>query len=132
MLVTFTQGFLLFIVYLVGLHDLLYQRVTYHVLGGELADLNPFDSLHNLQCDIQSAGGTGGQILLTGVSCNDRLGTKADTGEEHFHLGCGGILRFVQDDEGIVKGTPSHVSKRGNLNESLFHIFVNCSPPMMS
>jgi hypothetical protein len=65
-----------------------------------------------------------GQIDLRHVAGDDRLGTDADAGEEHLHLFRRGVLRFVENDEGVVQRAAAHVGQRGDLDglrSSIFH-----------
>ena len=64
----------------------------------------------------------GRQILLRLVARHDHLGTKADTCQEHLHLRRCRILCLIQNDKRIIKGTSSHISKRGNLDQPALHI----------
>ena len=48
-------------------------------------------------------------------------------GEYHFHLLGGAVLGFVENDEGVVKGTTPHEGEGGYFDDSafdeLFHLF---------
>ena len=48
------------------------------------------------------------EIHLRYVARDDHLGAEAEAREEHLHLLGGGILRLIQDDERVVKGTAPH------------------------
>ena len=42
------------------------------------------------------------------VAGDDRFGIEAQASERHLHLLAGGVLSFIEDDEGIVKGAAAH------------------------
>ena len=45
------------------------------------------------------------------IAGHDALGIHADAGEQHEHLFGGGVLRFIENNERIVKSTTTHVSE---------------------
>ena len=57
-----------------------------------------------------------GEVDLRGVAGNDGFAVRPEAGEEHLHLGAGGVLRLVQDDEGPLERAPAHVGEGGNLD----------------
>ena len=44
-----------------------------------------------------------GQVDLRGIARDHHTRSKAHAGQEHLHLFVGGVLGFVQDDEGIIE-----------------------------
>jgi hypothetical protein len=44
------------------------------------------------------------------------LRAEADAGEEHLHLLARGVLRLVEDDEGVVQRAPAHEGERRDLD----------------
>ena len=97
--------------------------MTYNILAGQLTESDVIDLLQHLHRHIQTRCGIPGKVLLGCISCDDHLGTEADPGQEHLHLGRCGILCLIQDDEGIIQCTSPHIGKRGNLDEPLLHVF---------
>lgn len=67
-------------VILVSLDNLLYQRMSYHVLAGQIAESNIVYVFQHLLCHIQSRFGIPRQILLGRVAGHNDLGTEADSG----------------------------------------------------
>src|SRR6266542_2233325 len=57
-----------------------------------------------------------GEVDLRDISRHDRLRTVAEPGEEHLHLWRRGVLRLVEDDEGLVQRAPAHVRERRDLD----------------
>ena len=82
---------------------------------------NAVHILQHLQRVHQTAAGAARQIDLGHIAGNDHLGAYAHTGKKHFHLLRGGVLRFVQNDKGIIQCAPAHISQRGDLDDLLFH-----------
>ena len=61
-----------------------------------------------------------GQVDLGDVAGDHGLGADADAGEEHLHLLGRRVLRFVEDDEGVVEGAAAHEGQRCDLDRALF------------
>ena len=61
------------------------------------------------------------KVDLAGISIDNHLRVKTKTGQKHLHLHDGGILRFIEDDKGIVQGPPPHISQRRNLDNLPLH-----------
>ncbi|MCY1296185.1 hypothetical protein D9M70_455600 [compost metagenome] len=57
-----------------------------------------------------------GQVDLRDVAGDHRLGAEADPGQEHLHLLGRGVLRLVEDDEGVVQRAPAHIGQRRDLD----------------
>ena len=109
-------------VHLVSLHDLLHQRMPYNVLAGQRAECNVIDLAQYIDCNLKTAPGIKGKVLLCQVSGDDHSGAETDTGQEHLHLSRCGVLRFIQDDERIVKRAAAHICERCNLDRTLLGI----------
>src|SRR5207248_3056228 len=77
------------------------------------------DVLH----DPQPGHLTAWQVDLGDVTGDHDLRAEAQPGQEHLHLLGGGVLRLVENDEGIVEGAAAHVGQRGNLDGSGSHQF---------
>ena len=58
------------------------------------------------------------QVDLGDVARDHHLAGKAHAGQEHLHLFAGGVLRLVEDDEGVVKSPTSHKCQRGHLDHT--------------
>ena len=61
-----------------------------------------------------------GQVNLRDVAGDDGFGIEAEPREEHFHLFAGGVLGFVQNDEGIVERAAAHEGQRRNFDDAFF------------
>ena len=57
-----------------------------------------------------------GKINLCGIAGDDELGIAPHPREEHLHLRHGGVLRFVQDHEGVVQRAAAHKGQRRDLD----------------
>ena len=51
------------------------------------------------------------------------LAFGADAGE-HFSCRSGRVLRFIQDDKGIVEGSAAHVGQRRDLDSARGHVIT--------
>ena len=60
------------------------------------------------------------QVDLRDVAGDDGLGVEAQARQEHFHLLDRGVLRLVQNNEGVVEGAPAHIGQRGDLDRPVF------------
>ena len=109
-------------VHLISLHDLLHQRMPYNVLAGQRAECNVIDPAQYIDCNLKTAPGIKGKVLLRQVSGDDHSGAETDSRQEHLHLSRGRILRFIQDDKRIVERAAAHISKRCNLDRTLLGI----------
>ena len=89
-----------------------------------LTEIMDGDVVNSLQ-DADGRGKAGalavGQVGLREVTRHHHLGAKAQAGEEHFDLLGRGVLRLVEDDEGIIQGASAHIGKRCDLDHALFH-----------
>ena len=56
------------------------------------------------------------QVHLREVAGDDGAGAEAQAGQEHQHLLAGGVLGFVEDDEGAVEGAAAHVGEGGDFD----------------
>ena len=63
-----------------------------------------------------------GEVHLGRVPGNDRLAVGTESGEEHFHLFGGGVLRLVQDDKSPLERAASHIGERGDFDGSGFFV----------
>ena len=50
------------------------------------------------------------------VSANDHAAVHAKTGQEHLHLRSSGILRLIENDEGISQRASAHEGDRGDFD----------------
>src|SRR5690606_31707676 len=95
----------------VAVEDVAYQATAH--------DVGAFEGMH---VDTGQAAHTGNGVLkavgpadvaLADVAVDDDTRILADAGEEHLHLRGRGVLRLVEDDEGVVaKGLAAHVGQR--------------------
>ena len=72
------------------------------------------------------------QVDLRDVAGDHRLGAEADAREEHLHLLGRGVLRLVEDDEGVVQRAPAHVGERRDLDGAALESFATLSKPIRS
>ena len=74
----------------------------------------------------QPAFPSDGKINLCNVAGYHHVGPEPEAGQNHFHLLRRGVLRFIQNDERTVQGTPPHVRQRRHFNGTPFQIFLRC------
>ena len=56
------------------------------------------------------------QVGLRHIARDHGFGAEADAREEHLHLLDGGVLRLIEDDEGIVERAAAHEGERRHLD----------------
>jgi hypothetical protein len=111
-------------VILVGEDDGLDERVADDIFFGE--------EMHGNALHIAEGGGgfdeaaefVAGEVDLGDIAGDNATGTDAEAGEEHEHLLGGGVLRLVEDDEGIAQRAAAHVGQRGDLDDIAGHEFL--------
>jgi hypothetical protein len=91
------------------------------VAAVELDEGDAFDFAEDFAGLDESGLAVGGEVDLGEVAGDDRLGTEAEAGEEHEHLFGGGVLGFVEDDEGMVEGAAAHVGEGCDFDGAAFH-----------
>ena len=91
------------------------ERVADDVGRGEAVGCDAGDAAESAD-GVGEAGFAVGEVYLGVVSGDDDFGVGAEAGEEHFDLGGGGVLGFVQDDEGAFQGEAAHEGEGDNLN----------------
>ena len=113
--VTLSLSVIIICFFVVGIDNFFHKAVAHDVVVVELDDGDAFDV-------AQDAGGVGqagvlpvGEVDLAYVAGDDEFGVDAHAGEEHFELVAGGVLRLVEDDEGVVEGASPHVGEGCDL-----------------
>ncbi len=75
------------------------------------------------------------EIDLRGVAGDDHFAAVPEAREEHEHLRANGVLRFIEDDDGIIECSATHERERRDLNDVagqktldliVFHAVVQC------
>src|SRR5689334_8016010 len=102
----------------VGIDDARHQRVPHHVLRAELGEGDAAHALEDPARLVQPALLAAREIDLRHVAVHHRLGAEADAREEHLHLLGRGVLRLVEDDEGMVERAAAHVGERRELDRA--------------
>ena len=101
----------------VGADDALDELVADYVYVFEVAELDAFDAVEDVE-GFEEAGLLGiGEVGLGEVAGDDGLGVVAEAGDEHLHLFHGGVLGFVHDDEGVGEGAAAHEGEGGDLDD---------------
>ena len=90
----------------------------------ELHDADAVDAPQNLHRAHQTAVRLARQVDLRHVARDDEPRIAAHARQEHLDLRQGGVLRLVQNDEGIVQRAAAHVGQRGDLHGPLFEVFL--------
>src|SRR5258705_7956007 len=104
----------------VSLDDQLYKVMTDDVLFSEI---HKFDAFHTRQdpLDLHKAAAlTAGEIYLSYVAGDHRLGTESNPSQKHLHLFAGGVLSFIQNDESVSQRSSPHKCQRRYLDHPLF------------
>jgi hypothetical protein len=65
------------------------------------------------------------KIDLSRVSRDNAFGFGPKPSQKHKHLFCGGILTFVEDDEGSIQGSTAHIGEGSDFEDSLVHEFLD-------
>ena len=112
---------LLCIVVVVGGDDTSHQFVAYHVGAGEVAEGDVVDTGQDSPYHPQTRLHRTGKVGLGDVAGDDDLRPEPQSGEEHLHLLWRGVLGLVEDDEGVVEGTTTHVRQRSHLDGTRVH-----------
>jgi hypothetical protein len=90
--------------------------MTDHVFGGEM-DLgnavHPVQQLDGLREPRRLAVR---QVDLGRIAGDDHAAVLAKPGEEHLHLHGGGVLRLVENDNGVGQRAAAHESKRRDFD----------------
>src|SRR5262249_9986583 len=102
----------------VRLHDLLHERVAHDVLLVEVDERDALDLADDLQRLDEARGASGRQVDLRHVARDDRLGAEAEAREEQLHLLRRGVLRLVEDDEGVVERAAAHERDRRDFDRA--------------
>ena len=117
------SGFLL--VCVVGTDYSLHKWVPHDVLVTKFGE---GDTSHVLQYDRsvrKSALCPFGQVNLAGVSGHDSGRSKANPRQEHLHLLPRRILRFVENDKGVIQRPAPHKGEWCNLDDVSLYVFVH-------
>ena len=109
------------VVALVGVDDGADETVPHHVVRGELGEVDVLDVTEDVAHDLEAGTGAAGEVDLGDVAGDDHLRAEAEPGQEHLHLLARGVLRLVEDDEGVVEGATTHVRQRGDLDRAGRH-----------
>src|SRR5579859_3788928 len=103
------------VVALVRVDDLADQAVPDDVVAGQPGEVDVLDAVEDVLHHAQPADLAGWQVDLGDVAGHHHPRAEAQPGEEHLHLLGRGVLRLVQDDEGVIQGPATHVRQRGNF-----------------
>ena len=101
---------------LVGVDDLLHQRVADDVGAGEAREADPAHAVEDALRLDQAALLAAREVDLRDVAGDHRLGAEADARQEHLHLLGRRVLRLVEDDEAVVQRAAAHVRERRDLD----------------
>ena len=108
----------------VCIYNIFYQAMTDDIARIEFDNTYAFDVFQQSYRMDKAGHVFFREVYLTRISGYDAFGIYSHTGKEHFHLVVGGILSFVENDEGIVERTSSHIGERGDLNHVGGNIFL--------
>lgn len=108
-------------VHLVGIDDGGHERVADDVDFLEFDHADAGHAVEGLDGFDEAGFFAVGQVDLGGVAGDDALGILAEAGQEHEHLLGGGVLGFVEDDEGVGEGAAAHVGEGGDFDDAAVH-----------
>src|SRR5680860_962227 len=109
----------------IGGDDPLHQLVADDVLAAEADEGDVLDLAEDVADDDQARALVGRQVDLGDVAGDDHARVEAEPGEEHLHLLGAGVLRLVEDDEGIVKRSYAHERQRRHLDHAALEVAVD-------
>ncbi|VVT12160.1 hypothetical protein ERY430_60200 [Erythrobacter sp. EC-HK427] len=99
--------------------------MAHHIGDGEARDADPLDAFEPLDRIGEAAHPVAaGDIDLPRVAAHHHAAVLAEAGEEHLHLFLRGVLRFVENDEGIGQCPPAHKGDGGDFD------FAAGQPPL--
>ncbi len=90
--------------------------MAHDIAGREVGKGQPTDIGHDLTRFDQAGFLPARQVNLGDIAGDDGFCTDADAGEEHFHLLRRGVLRLVENDEGMMQSASAHVGQRGDFD----------------
>src|SRR5260221_9590325 len=102
----------------VRLHDVLDERMAHDVSLVEMDEGDAFDVADDLHRLAKPGRAAYWQVDLRDVARDDRLRAEPQAGQEHLHLLRRRVLRFVEDDEGVVQPAAAHEPDRRHLNRA--------------
>ena len=92
--------------------------MAHDVLLVEVDERDAFDVADDLHRLDQAGRASDRQIDLRHVAGDDRLRSEAEPRQEHLHLLGRRVLRFVEDDEGVVQRAAAHERDRRDLDRA--------------
>src|SRR5947209_5687545 len=92
------------VVPLVRVDDLADQPVPDDIVTGQPGEMDVLNAVEDVLHHAQPADLAGRQVDLGDVAGHHHPRAEAQAGEEHLHLLGRGVLRLVQDDEGVIQG----------------------------
>jgi hypothetical protein len=108
------------------------QRMADHIAALEERETDAIHAVQHFDRMAQPGLVLARQIDLGHVAGDHRRGAEADARQEHLHLLDGGVLRLVQDHEGVVQRAPAHVGQRRDLDDVALEQRVTFSTPSIS
>ena len=117
-------GWLRLFAFAVSFYDTLYKRMPYDIFFGEMNKRDARDFTEHVAGIDEAATLRMRQVDLREIACDDHLGAHAQAGEEHLNLRHSGVLRLIEDNNGIGKRSAAHESQGRNLNNAFFHILL--------
>ena len=120
-------GWLRLFAFAVSFYDALYKRMSYDIFFGEMNKRDARDFTEHVACVDEAASLRVGQVDLREVARDNHLGAYAQAGEEHLNLRHGGVLRLIEDNDGIGERSAAHESQGRNLNNTFLHLLLQFS-----
>ena len=109
----------------VGRDDPLHQLVADDVLAAEADEGDVLHLVEDVAHDDQAGALVGRQVDLGDVAGDDHPRVEAEPGQEHLHLLGAGVLRLVEDHEGVVEGAAAHEGERRHLDHAALEVAVD-------
>src|ERR1700678_3380314 len=96
--------------------------MAYDIGFVQLHDTHVVDDADPAGSIAQAAAAPRRKIYLRDVPIEHHLRARAQSREEHLELIGGGILRFVENHEGVVERTTAHVGERRHFDRTALEI----------
>lgn len=106
----------------VGLDDVLDEAVADDVGFVEFDEADAFDAVEGAVGVDETGVFSLFEIDLGRVAGDDHFAAFAEAGEEHEHLRGGGVLGFIEDDDGFIEGAATHVSEGCDFDDVAGHV----------
>ena len=103
---------------LVGGDDAAHEVVADHVHVAEGDAADALDAVEDVDRLHEARPLPRRQVDLAGIAGDDHARVLAEAGQEHLHLHRGGVLRLVEQHDGVGQRAPAHEGERRDLDDA--------------